>query len=843
MAKTYYVSAENGNDKNAGNEKKPLKTIQAGVNKLSAGDTLLVRKGTYSEQIIINRSGDSRNPIIIQAYQGERPIIDGKGIKITNSARLIQIINCRQLVFAGFDVRNSNGRGIGLKDCDGVTVSDCIVSECVANGIFAIDCRNIAIEKCKVHSCAQKYVSSGSDSMTVGIFLARCQDTIIQDNHAYENAAGGIGLHYTRSTIVRKNTSYDNRAFQIKFTSSSDLTIDANFCYHTGRKKYLHLSGGRPPGIVKSDRKNYPQSGVWHTRKVMVANNIVVGCRSGFECAEHGGVLSSIGIVHNTFVNNTGVSIRIASKGTHRDSVLENNVIAATNGADMAQVASPGGLLWRHNLWSQFPIDATYNPATDIVDANVGLRDMNAPVTAGQITTAPYELTAVSPGVNVGIGSPVGVDYYGRARDAKPDLGAHEFDNSNGPGPGGGELPTPGDRVTEGLQVLYDFSAGWGNTIADVSGVGTALDLTIQNTAAVQWANQGLIVKTPTTISSSGPAKKIIDACKATNEITIEAWLQPATTEQGGPARIVSVSDNVNSRNVTLGQGLKNGEPTSLYNLRLRTINSDNNGIPSISTPNGSLLTEMTHVVFTRDSEGNATLYMNGQERAIDKLQGDFSNWAGGFRLLLANERTGDRPWLGTFTLVAVFDRALTPEEVQHNYSAGLPEIAPLAAEFRIGPGQEIGLIPHTVDFDSSDSYSANGIASYAWDFGDGGTSTEANPTHSYANTGVYSVSLSIVDTTGLTSSITKSGLITVTDTALPALPVDYARFVLANIVDSRVLGFGIQYPDFRCILAWNEDPYQIMIYRNVEDILDLYQVPGTVELVWVDYPEEEIAE
>lgn len=844
MAKTYYVSAENGNDKNAGNEKKPLKTIQAGINKLSAGDTLLVRKGTYDEQIIVNRSGDKRNPIAIQAYPGEKPVIDGERVKLSLTARLVQISRSQNLQFNGFEVRNSRGRGIGLNDCTSVVVSGCDIHNCQSNGILIIDCQETTIEKNKVHACAQKYVSAAADAQTVALFIVRSQNVVAQDNTCYENSAGGIAAYYARSVAVRKNTCYDNRAFQIQFSSTTDSAIEANFCYHTGRQAFLHLDGGRPPGIVKGDRKGYPESGVWHTRSVVVANNIIVGCRSGFEVPAYGGILTAVGVIHNTIVNSTGTAIQIEAGGNHRDTVLENNLVATTSSTGgMSGVASPNGLLWRNNFWSRFPSDQTFNPANDVVNASTGLRDINAPVVAGQTITAPYELTAVSPAVNSGATSDVGIDFYGRVRDRKPDIGAHEFDNSNGPDPGDGNLPPAGERVKNGLLALYDFSAGWGNTIADVSGVGAALDLTIENTTTVQWSTQGLIVKSPTTIGSGGPATKVIEACRTTNEIAVEAWITPATADQGGPARIVSISLDANSRNVTLGQGLKNGEPTKLYNTRLRTTNSDDNGIPSVSTPNGSLLTASTHVVFTRNKDGHATIYMNGQERAIDTLPGSLSNWANNYRLWLANERTGDRPWLGTYTLVALFSRVLTAAEVQHNYEAGLPKVEPLVAEFRVAAGQEIGLAPHTADFDSSDSYAHGGIATYAWDFGDGAHSAEANPSHIYSATGVYTVSLTITDTKGLTSSVTKTNFITVTDTSLPSLPIDYARFVLANVVESRILAFGIQYPDFRCVLTWNQDPHQIMLFRTLEDVLQIYRVPGIVEQIWIDYPASDVIE
>ncbi len=42
-------------------------------------------------------------------------------------------------------------------------------------------------------------------------------------------------------------------------------------------------------------------------------------------------------------------------------------------------------------------------------------------------------------------------------------------------------------------------------------------------------------------------------------------------------------------------------------------------------------------------------------------------------------------------------------------------------------------------------------IVSWAWDFGDGGTSSERNPTHTYAQPGTYNVALTVTDHTGLT--------------------------------------------------------------------------------------------
>ncbi len=59
----------------------------------------------------------------------------------------------------------------------------------------------------------------------------------------------------------------------------------------------------------------------------------------------------------------------------------------------------------------------------------------------------------------------------------------------------------------------------------------------------------------------------------------------------------------------------------------------------------------------------------------------------------------------------------------------------------------EKGIEPHTVTFSSAGSSDPdNDPITYLWDFGDGTTSTEANPTHTYVNKGTYTVELFVSD-------------------------------------------------------------------------------------------------
>jgi len=220
-------------------------------------------------------------------------------------------------------------------------------------------------------------------------------------------------------------------------------------------------------------------------------------------------------------------------------------------------------------------------------------------------------------------------------------------------------------RVSGGLQALYTFAEGKGNLITDISGVGRPLNLVIEKPATVKWQSGSLVIRSSTRIASTGPAVKLINSIKKSRAVTLEAWIRPANNRQNGPARIVTISANPNVRDITFGQ------EAGLYNVRLRSTATSNNGEPSTSTRPGTASVALTHVVYTRDPGGTARIYLNGKPAATKRISGDLGNWDSRFRLLLANEGSGDRPWLGSLHLVALYSRALSPREVQQNHRAG----------------------------------------------------------------------------------------------------------------------------------------------------------------------------
>lgn len=56
----------------------------------------------------------------------------------------------------------------------------------------------------------------------------------------------------------------------------------------------------------------------------------------------------------------------------------------------------------------------------------------------------------------------------------------------------------------------------------------------------------------------------------------------------------------------------------------------------------------------------------------------------------------------------------------------------------------------------TNSSFATGGIASYSWDFGDGGTSSASNPSHTYVTPGTYYVTLTVTDNNGCKTDLRK---------------------------------------------------------------------------------------
>lgn len=230
----------------------------------------------------------------------------------------------------------------------------------------------------------------------------------------------------------------------------------------------------------------------------------------------------------------------------------------------------------------------------------------------------------------------------------------------------GGAGGNPIVRVDQGLIVLYDFDEGSGSTVADQAGVSPALDLTIQTPSNVTWGDDHLTIDSNTTLQTSGAATRIYTALTASQELTLEAWVKPGTLEapEIPPDRIVSMSSGTSARNFLLGQD------TTSYSVRYRT-EGESNGNPTVPSSPGTAGLVLAHIVYTHDTNGDEVIYIDGVVDTTNTRVGDTSTWDPDFPLVVANETTGNREWLGELHLIAIYERALSAAEVEQNFDAG----------------------------------------------------------------------------------------------------------------------------------------------------------------------------
>ena len=269
---TYYV-ATNGSDSNSGTITQPFKTIARGIGAMTAGDTLYIRRGTYSEVI---DPANGRLPAgtswidapHIAAYPGETVtlpriniygsnyryiIFDGLTFdgNLTSGQDLIWISKGAGYIrFTNVEVKNSGSVGGVHLPSEGVGHNEFINCNVHDNGIdaahdhgFYISSPANLVEHCNIHRNAaygitvyngsaggagsnvfrfNKIYGNGASSnqTTAGIGLADGDNNVVHDNLVYGNW-GGIHVLNGSSNKVYNNTIHGNKNWGVSLESRS----------------------------------------------------------------------------------------------------------------------------------------------------------------------------------------------------------------------------------------------------------------------------------------------------------------------------------------------------------------------------------------------------------------------------------------------------------------------------------------------------------------------------------------------------------------------------------------------------------------------------------------------
>lgn len=229
-----------------------------------------------------------------------------------------------------------------------------------------------------------------------------------------------------------------------------------------------------------------------------------------------------------------------------------------------------------------------------------------------------------------------------------------------------GASPATAQRVQTDLIALFPFDEGAGTKATSAVDGGTSLDVIAEEPGKVEWIAGGLRIIQPTIVRSPAAAAVLSQQVLASEELTVEVWVTPASADQFGPARIVALSQDTETQNLLLAQ-----EGTQLVlRVNARLAEPD---LPAQANITGG---ELMHLAATY-AAGRYRLYRDGSEIGAGTWDAGIPTlWRTDQRLAFGNEQTLDRPWLGTLHLAALYDRALTQSELQQNYAAGPEGVA-----------------------------------------------------------------------------------------------------------------------------------------------------------------------
>jgi len=277
---TEYFVATTGNDGNAGTELSPFLTIAHAISQLSAGDTLTVEDGTYTDPITpatATQSGTTNEPITVRARTYGNVIIAPSAAVSAISLYSSATEQISGWTVDGFICRtNGEVRTINVNSQDNIAIANMT--------------NNIVIKRCGA------FGSSNQDNNNV-ISVSRSKDCLFEDIFAYgfgRKAMQAFGC--TRITIRRAVLRYDYWDGTAYKPNDPRNCIS---CYNTLESLFENL--------IVFDSADNPPSGPSSSRAGMICsgNDTAVSVITGSEGNLCTGIIS-LNNVGNGFVNNGG---------------------------------------------------------------------------------------------------------------------------------------------------------------------------------------------------------------------------------------------------------------------------------------------------------------------------------------------------------------------------------------------------------------------------------------------------------------------------------------------------------------------------------------------------------
>lgn len=277
------------------------------------------------------------------------------------------------------------------------------------------------------------------------------------------------------------------------------------------------------------------------------------------------------------------------------------------------------------------------------------------------------------------------------------------------------ELGQPYDRWAQ-VQGVYTFDGITGDIAThDISGQGAPslyfrgdknfIDKPNEPYAAT-WKDRGIALNGGVLASENGIDNTVVDAILQTESFSVEMWITPQKANHKNNAWIFSFTGKTVGTNYpynfNLGQGPWHTEidhPSSFAKARFRFPPLGKHpGIRSwehpLESPANSFKEKQMHLVYSCGKDGMQRIYLNGIQ-VVERHNPDYLNiWGGNLRMIVGSDiphmTAGNiykgRPWKGEVHHLAIYNRALTGEEVNLHYLPSVKITGDISLDDMIAP-------------------------------------------------------------------------------------------------------------------------------------------------------------
>jgi len=341
----HYVSPQ-GSDSNPGTASAPYRTIQHALGQAKAGQTVLVKAGTYKELVDIPSSGTSNAWITLRAYPGDKVTIDGAGLSSPDWWKgVISVDDVSFVRVQGFRVKSSAGFGIIVNRSTNVEILSNQSYDTKRSGVGVWKSTVVLVDKNDIELAV-----NGGDQECISV--SESDQVVVTNNHVRNDGAGtagGEGIDVkdgSSNVVVRGNHVHDLDELGIYVDSwdshTHDIVVERNL---------VHDCAGY--GIaVSAERGGLVEN-------VLIRNNITYrNTYMGIVVSDwdqgYPHPMKNIRIINNTCVDNGpqaswGAGIAVLN-GQAQGVVIRNNICAGNAYGQIVDESGGAGITASHNL-------------------------------------------------------------------------------------------------------------------------------------------------------------------------------------------------------------------------------------------------------------------------------------------------------------------------------------------------------------------------------------------------------------------------------------------------------------------------------------------------------------